>query len=267
MKLLVRLPNVLLRPLCWVVVVLLVVASCEQPDMPTAWEDTNNGTEGGITQPPQEEMGGTGEGTAKAPYTVADVQDAGTGLYDEYGWVVGYVVGYTVRSMKNAAFTAEGAGQSNILIADRPDETDPENCMPIELKSADAKRSLSLLQNPEKLGRYVRLCGTFGRYFYVSGMREVDLYEWLPTPQQPEEEEPAPEPPIEEEPEENPEPSVPETPTPEPEEPVVPEPEIPTPDEPEEDDRETVDTDENEELIDGGRVKKETSSAKERRAL
>ena len=259
MKLLVRLSNVLLRPLWLGVVVLLVVASCEQPDMPTAWEDTSSGTEGGITQPPQEEIGGTGEGTAKAPYTVADVQDAGAGLYDEYGWVVGYVVGYTVRSMKNAAFTAEGAGQSNILIADRADETDPEYCMPIELKSADAKRSLCLLQNPEKLGRYVRLCGTFGRYFSVSGMREVDLYEWLPTPSVPEEDLPTPEPPIEDEPEDVPEPSVPEIPKDEPD--------TPKEDEPEVDDRETVGIDENEELIDGGRVKKETSSVKERRAL
>lgn len=257
MKLLVRIQNVMLLPLRTMAVVLLVMASCEQPDMPTAWEDTSSGTEGGITQPPQEEMGGTGEGTAKAPYTVADVQDAGAGLYDEYGWVVGYVVGYTVRSMKNAAFTAEGAGQSNILIADRADETDPEYCMPIELKSADAKRSLSLLQNPEKLGRYVRLCGTFGRYFSVSGMREVDLYEWLPTPSMPEDEPSIPEPPVVDKPEDVPTPPVPETPKDEPD--------TPKEDEPETDERETIGTDENEEFLDGGRVKKETSSVDERR--
>ena len=104
---------------------------------------------------------------------------------DDYVWVTGYIVGYIDTQdgeyaklrEKSAVFSAVGAPNSNLMIADSPDETDWEKCVPVQLAYGTKGRDLSLLQNPELLHRQVTLRGTTGAtYLGVYGLRNCDNY-------------------------------------------------------------------------------------------
>lgn len=92
-----------------------------------------------------------------------------------------YIVGYVPAngSIKRTAFTAEGAVETNIVVADAPDETDYSRCAAMQLtKGSDPRWSLNLLDNRENLGRYVRLYGKRATYYGAPGLKPVMSYSW-----------------------------------------------------------------------------------------
>lgn len=132
----------------------------------------------------------TGEGSMYSPATVTDLLLREADFMGTSCWVAGYIVGYTERTMKNAAFTTDGAVQSNILLADSPDEKDEDYCVPVELKTEKWKTTLSLAHRPENLGQRVVVHGMINTYFSVTGVRAIDGSYWLESesdPGQPEE--------------------------------------------------------------------------------
>lgn len=241
--------------------------SCEKVEIPMASDEkiADGGTAG---TSPVIVITGTGEGTASCPYAVADILAFET-FPDAPVWTAGYVVGYVEGSLKNAVFGAEGAVQSNILIADSPGETEVEACLPVELNTDKLHSGISLCYNPDSLGRYIVLQASVQSYFRVAGLRKVKQYRWYGAgpgfqpeqPEQPEEpdvpEEPE-EPDVPEEPDDPDDPDDPEEPdTPEqPEEPDIPE----QPDEPEipGDDLlgDTVNINHEEQILDGHSLKR-----------
>lgn len=94
-------------------------------------------------------------------------------------WVVGYVVGYTSRSIHNAVFSTEGAVRSNILLADRKEEDNTARCLPVELDQTALKECLSLADNPGLWKCRIGVYGKVKTYFRVTGLREVGDFEWL----------------------------------------------------------------------------------------
>lgn len=201
--------------------------SCEKVEFP---ETGQGGT--GASGLPEDTLvvDGTGEGSMNAPATVADVLERTDEFLGTSCWVAGYIVGYTERTMKNAAFTADGAVQSNILLADVPWEQEAENCVPVELKTDKWKEKLSLAHCPDNLGKRVGVHGLIKTYFSVPGVRSMDQSYWMEeeefpdVPSEPEEpEEPS-------DPDGDQEPNVPEDRPEEPETPDDPE----TPEEPDE---------------------------------
>lgn len=92
--------------------------------------------------------------------------------------VQGYVVGFTTHTMKNAVFSAVGAVRTNILIASDPNQTDPAYCVPVELGDEGYRKALSLADNPELLGRKIAIMGILQTYFYVPGIRDIQMYKW-----------------------------------------------------------------------------------------
>lgn len=153
---------------------------------PRAAEDLDNGEA-------PEEFVPEGSGLLNDAYTVNDVlhlniQNNGEG--NPSGWVTGYIVGYVsgssyvrdcVFSNQPPAATAETradeepvVSNTNILLADAADVTDPAKCIPVQLLNKLAMReSLSLRDNPEHLGKQVWIEGTFDTYFNVRGVKEV----------------------------------------------------------------------------------------------
>ena len=107
----------------------------------------------------------------------------------DYVWVTGYIVGYintfdgdyAKLREKSAVFSAEGAPNSNLMLAMTPDETNWENCIPVQLAYGTSGRDLSLGYHPEYLHRQVTLRGTTGaNYLSVYGVRNCDNYNWGP---------------------------------------------------------------------------------------
>ncbi len=119
-----------------------------------------------------------GEGTMTSPYNVGALREGGktgTGV-----WVTGYIVGY-INGMSyatDAVFSAEGAVATNILIADNPDETATENCIPLKIQG-DIRSALNLKDHPDNLGKQVSVLGNIGSYFGQScAVIDMTAYNW-----------------------------------------------------------------------------------------
>lgn len=207
----------IILPIFLCIFVGLTLGSCEKVSFP------EQGT--GEDEPALEDtlvVDTTGAGTLYAPATVADILNKPDEYLGFSCWVAGYIVGYTERTMKNAAFTTEGAVQSNILLAQYPWEQDYECCVPVELKTDKWKQSISLAHRPENLGKRIAVHGLVKTYFSVTGVRSIDGAKWLESESVPDEPD---EPQIPDEPEEPQQPEDPEEPDlpDEPEEPENPE--------------------------------------------
>lgn len=148
----------------------------------TAYNWGNQGT-GDTPEPP---AGGSGNGSADLPFSVAQMLggQTGTGV-----WISGYIVGYIKSNPDGAStlneqwatFTADGAQASNLMLADSPTETDYKKCTAIALPSgSDVRTALNLKDNPANLGKQVSLKGNITKYFGVNGLKETSAYAWGP---------------------------------------------------------------------------------------
>lgn len=136
-------------------------------------KDNEKPTEGEET-PPTSAIAGSEE----APYTV---EEACTEIYEANDvWVQGYIVGWIKgSSYSGAQFSAEGAGNTNLLIADSPTEKDVMNCMPVQLPgNSTTREDLNLQTHPENLGRKVKLAGDITYYFKTTGLKNANAYKW-----------------------------------------------------------------------------------------
>ena len=135
-------------------------------------------------------------GTADAPeepeeaqeYTVAEALAAFTGVAKP-AVVKGYIVG-TVNGQvytEGCVFSGTAESKTNILIADNADETDYNNCMPVQLPSGAVRNALNLVENPGNYKKQVNLTGSLEKYFGVPGLKTVSKYEIEGvTPEEPE---------------------------------------------------------------------------------
>ena len=135
-------------------------------------------------------------GTADAPeepeeaqeYTVAEALATFTGVATP-AVVKGYIVG-TVNGQvytEGCVFSGTAESKTNILIADNADETDYNNCMPVQLPSGAVRNALNLVENPGNYKKQVTLTGSLEKYFGVPGLKTVSKYEIEGvTPEEPE---------------------------------------------------------------------------------
>ncbi len=89
--------------------------------------------------------------------------------------VKGYIVGYIPdKSKDEAIFNNEAAtSQTNVIIADTPDETNISKCLPIQLPSGDIRSKVNLQSNPGNYNKMVTLTGSLETYFSVAGLKSV----------------------------------------------------------------------------------------------
>ena len=133
----------------------------------------------------QEEIG---TGSWDNPYYIWQVR-AGVDMENinfGYGWVHGYIVGYidTSKGSKfnatTAVFGKAGSVGSNLLLAQTPDETDWEKCIPVNFEyDTPARDALNLAYNPGVMFREVCLYGITGyKYRTVYGLRNCSQYKF-----------------------------------------------------------------------------------------
>lgn len=137
----------------------------------------NNGTSSefileGVTPPGPVE----GDGTETSPYSVSQVLAKGTNANEPGVWVTGYIVGSCVdKAYSSATFTADGASNTNLLMADTPDCTEASKCIPVAI-AISLRDGLSLAKNPGNLGKKLEIKGDIIKYFGVIGLKETTEY-------------------------------------------------------------------------------------------
>lgn len=114
----------------------------------------------------------TGNGTSDSPFTVSDVLNGATASGNAFvkGFIVGWVDGQKIA--EGATFTTPASSASNILLADKPDEKNVANCIPVQLVAQSAIRAaVNLKDNPQNLGKSLKLEGALEKYFGVAGVK------------------------------------------------------------------------------------------------
>jgi hypothetical protein len=119
-----------------------------------------------------------GSGTFEDPYNVAHAIGSNTGTNV---WVEGFIVG--VMETDVDPFTTNFAGptwrtNSNIIIAEKANETNIDKCVIVQLLAGDIRNALNLVNNPNNKGKKVKLRGNLASYFGKPGLRETSGY-WL----------------------------------------------------------------------------------------
>jgi hypothetical protein len=124
-----------------------------------------------------------GSGTFASPFNVAAAYNSNTGIAM---WVQGYIVG--VRETDVDPFVNNFSGpfrtNSNIILADTPDETNATRILMIQLPAGNLRAAVNLVNNPANKGKQVKLRGNLTAYFGFPGMRETVQYwmEGMPDP-------------------------------------------------------------------------------------
>ncbi|MBQ5387978.1 MAG: hypothetical protein IIU55_02735 [Paludibacteraceae bacterium] len=117
-----------------------------------------------------------GDGSEVNPYTVEDVlalDNTSKGPHYVKGFIVGQVNGKALSSGLDTEAPFEGddgkAYHTNIVIASAMGET--ANVVPVQLPSGDLRLAFNLVENPDKLGAEVLICGSLEKYFGVPGIK------------------------------------------------------------------------------------------------
>ncbi len=105
--------------------------------------------------------------------TVAQALAAYTGTAKS-AVVKGYIVGYIPdKSISEAVFASSATSQTNIIIADSPNETDINKCLPIQLPPGEIRNKVNLQSNPGNYKKAVTLTGSLEAYFGKAGLKTV----------------------------------------------------------------------------------------------
>jgi len=116
---------------------------------------------------------GAGTGTKEDPYNVASAISNNTGLKQ---WVKGYIVGAAEFVAKGNTFHFEapfGSVNTNVMIADSPDETNSSNVMVVQLPSGVVRDILNLDDNTGNHKKEVMVRGGLEDYFGQPGMKNT----------------------------------------------------------------------------------------------
>ena len=93
------------------------------------------------------------------------------------GYIVGFINGNNISS---TSFTSNGAKETNIVLADSPNETDYTKCIAVQLSTSSSykatREALNLKVNPGNLGRCVTVMGTLEKYMGRLGLKNTSQY-------------------------------------------------------------------------------------------
>lgn len=117
-----------------------------------------------------------GDGSETSPYNVTQVQNgaSGSGVWVS-GYIVGWVDGMTLAT--GATFNSNATVASNVLIANTPDATSVDQCIPVQLVSGtDVRAAVNLMDNPGNFGKKLSIKGNLVAYFGTTGVKEGSEY-------------------------------------------------------------------------------------------
>ena len=114
--------------------------------------------------------GGTSSSTKETPLSIAQAKTSNGNNYVK-GYIVGYIDGTKLE--EGAKFAVPTSAETEILLADTPEETDPANVFPVQLPSGAIRDALELSAHPDNLKKEVLLYGSLETYFGVTGMKST----------------------------------------------------------------------------------------------
>lgn len=101
------------------------------------------------------------------------------------GYIVGTVKGGSGTSI-SYQFTAPFTADTNIAIADTPNETNKTKILPVQLPAGAVRDGLNLKNHPENLGKKIQITGDLLAYFSVPGHKNASSFEFVTdTPSEP----------------------------------------------------------------------------------
>ncbi len=129
----------------------------------------NNRCNDGYTTP-------VGDGSKDDPYNVVKAQAVNSGE----AWVKGYIVGTVdgISWQDDINFEGDFESATNIVLADSPDETRPDYCMPIQLPAGEIRDILNLKDHPDNHKKEVMVYGELTNYYGVPGVKGTSGY-WM----------------------------------------------------------------------------------------
>lgn len=182
---------------------LMAVAACEKLEIPVSEETKEESTVSGTPDTPDIPAQETADElrtrqdtiryiesrglTEDAPYSVSDVRNIIPHYLEIYGaiqiqncYIGGFIVGYVPQRQQNISKTVFSAGQTetNIVMADFPDEIDHNKCIAVQLTTStpaqkEVRDGLNLATHPENLGRLVIVYGHIKEYMRAMGVKSV----------------------------------------------------------------------------------------------
>ena len=108
--------------------------------------------------------------TKENPLTVAQAKTTNGKNYVK-GYIVGWVDGASIASGSHFDVPKPGHPETEVLLADSPNETDPANTLPIQLPVGEVMNAAELHAHPELLKQQVTFYGSLERYFGTAGMK------------------------------------------------------------------------------------------------
>ncbi|MFD1779585.1 5'-nucleotidase C-terminal domain-containing protein [Fredinandcohnia salidurans] len=123
--------------------------------------------------------------------TVADAIANNAGKATVQGYIVGTAISGTNYDQV-PPFDSNNSN-TNLGLADDPNEKDPAKILPVQLPSGNVRTALNLVDNPENFQRKVAITGSLERYFSVPGLKSATSYEFLDGDSNPGEPTPEPE--------------------------------------------------------------------------
>jgi len=121
-------------------------------------------------------------GTKDKPFTVYESTRAqGAAGNTDYFWVKGYIVGVSDGgAVFTPVFEPPFDVDTNILLADDPDERANEDLLPVQLPlNSDVRTALNLKAYSVNLGKEVKIEGTLEPYFGKPGLKNSRAYQWV----------------------------------------------------------------------------------------
>ncbi len=117
-----------------------------------------------------------GDGSKEDPYNISKA----IGVNSGEAWVKGYIVGTVdgISWQDDINFEGDFTSATNIVIADSPDETRPEYCMPVQLLSGEIRDILNLKSHPDNHKKEVMVYGGLMNYYGVPGVKGTSGY-WM----------------------------------------------------------------------------------------
>ena len=121
-------------------------------------------------------IGGNVEEDVPEVLSVAQARNS-AGMEDV--WVSGYIVGGDLTSA-SCSFDYPFRSNTNLLLGPRSSTVDRNVCLAVQLPDGDVRRALNLVDNPEMLGRKVKIKGDLvSAYFAMPGIKNIVDYQLM----------------------------------------------------------------------------------------
>lgn len=88
--------------------------------------------------------------------------------------VTGYIVGAADGTINKPEFNNNHEISSNIIIADKMEEDNKENCITVQLSTTTIKNTLNIVDNKEVYKKKIQITGLLSTYLYSTGIKDLD---------------------------------------------------------------------------------------------